>query len=207
MQNLSTLPLVGIIRGAGPDSISQVCRAAVEGGLRTLEITLNSPEPFAQIKAARAILEETIDLGAGTVLTVEEAKKAIDAGARFIVTPTIIPGVIRFCVDNQIPVIPGAMTPTECFTAHVAGATMVKVFPASVLGPDYFRLLHGPFPEIRLLPTGGINLENVADYLNAGARAVGVSSELFRKEWILDGDWESLKQEASRFVKAVTELQ
>ncbi len=206
MKNLSALPIVGVLRGGKPDSIARTCQAAVDGGLRTLEITLNGSEPFAQIKAARSALDDSIELGAGTVLTVEDAKRAVDAGAEFIVTPAVIPEVIQFCVESTVPVIPGAMTPTESFAAHSAGATMVKVFPASVLGPEYLMLLRGPFPDLRLLVTGGINLDNATDYLKAGAEAIGIGSELFRKDKIKKGDWESLKQKAARYVKTVTEF-
>ncbi len=203
MENLKELPLVGIIRGALPETINDICRAAVEGGLRTLEITLNSDEPYQQIRAARDGLESSIELGAGTVLSAEDAKQAIDAGAGFIVTPSVIPEVIRFCVDANIPVVPGAMTPTESFTAYLAGATMIKVFPATVLGPQYLKLLLGPFPEFQLLPTGGINLDNAEDFLGAGAKAVGVGGDLFRIDWMKAGDCESLKQEAARYVSLV----
>jgi 2-dehydro-3-deoxyphosphogluconate aldolase/(4S)-4-hydroxy-2-oxoglutarate aldolase len=137
------------------------------------------------------------------VIYPESAQRAINAGAQFIVTPALVPEVIEYARNQNIPVFPGAMTPTEILMAHREGAEMVKVFPASCLGPGFIRSLQGPLPFIKLVPTGGVTVESVPEYFKAGAAAVGVGGELFRKEWLAKGDWESVTKTARQYVKAI----
>jgi len=202
MKFLSQVPVIGIIRGADTEAVKAAVKAAFEGGLRVMEITLNREDAFAQIAMIKADFKDRIDLGAGTVLDVKSAEKAIAAGAQFIVTPALIPEVIEYCVRRKIPVFPGAMTPTEILVAHRAGAEMVKVFPASVLGPGYIKSLLGPFPDLKLMPTGGVTPENAAEYFKAGAAAVGAGGELFKKEWLAKGDWEAIRDTAKKYIVA-----
>ena len=138
------LPIIGIIRGAGTEQMLLAVEVAVEAGLNTLEITLNRPEAITQLERLRRDFGVDLELGAGTVLTAEAAESAINAGAEFIVTPALLPEVIEVCRRRQVPVFPGAMTPTEILYAYRAGAAMVKVFPAGGLGPGYIKALRGP---------------------------------------------------------------
>jgi 2-dehydro-3-deoxyphosphogluconate aldolase/(4S)-4-hydroxy-2-oxoglutarate aldolase len=203
MKYLDQVPIVGIIRGAGKIAVEGSASAAFRAGLRTIEITLNHPDAIKQIGRLRIGFGEGIELGAGTVLDAASAEKAIAAGAEFIVTPAFLPEVIEYCRSRSVPVFPGSMSPTEVLAAHRAGAEMVKVFPASVLGPAYIRGLKAPFPDIRLIPTGGITIESVPEYFEAGADALGVGGELFRKEWMNSGNWAAIEESAKAFIKAV----
>ena len=205
MKYLDQTPIIGIIRGAETGEVEGAVAVALKGGLKTLEITLNRPEACGQIAQVKSRFGDEIELGAGTVLDAESAEKAIAAGAEFIVTPALLPEVIEYCKSHKVPVFPGAMTPTEILAAHRAGAEMVKVFPAGSLGPGYIKSLKGPFPEIRLMPTGGVTVESVPEYFQAGADAIGVGGELFKKEWMAQGDWAAIEDAASAYVKAIKE--
>lgn len=199
--------MIGILRGAETEALEGAVEAVVEAGILTLEITLNRPEAFQQIALIKDRFRDQIQLGAGTVLKMEAAQKAIKAGAEFIVTPALILEVIEFCRKRAIPVFPGAMTPSEILGAHLAGAEMVKVFPASVLGPQYIKSLRGPFPEIKLIPTGGVTLASVPEYFKAGANALGVGGEIFKKEWLERWRWQEIKDAAKKYVEAVQAAQ
>jgi len=206
MKFLSQTPLIGILRGADTKSVESAAEAVICAGLKTLEIALNRRDAFAQISLLKRKYGREIQLGAGTVLTAEDAEKAIDSGAEFIVTPALVMEVIETCKKNNTPVFPGAMTPSEILSAHLAGAEMVKVFPASVLGPAYIKSLRGPFPDIKLIPTGGITLESVSHYLTAGANALGVGSELFRKDWMELGNWNAIQEIAEKYIEAAQKI-
>jgi 2-dehydro-3-deoxyphosphogluconate aldolase/(4S)-4-hydroxy-2-oxoglutarate aldolase len=205
MKYLDEIPIVGIIRGAEGETADRAIEAAVAGGIRTLEITLNRDEAFEQISRIKNRFGDEISLGAGTVLDVAAAADAISAGAEFIVTPALLPEVIACCQNRSVVIYPGAVTPTEILAAHRAGAEMVKVFPAGRLGPEYIKSLKGPFPEIRLMPTGGIGLGAFIDFLEAGADAVGIGGDLFNREWLASGDWSAIEQTAQAYVSAVEE--
>ncbi len=204
MQYFDETPVIGVIRGADDEQIAGAVAAAMAGGLRTLEITLSREDAFDQIATTKARFGDEIDLGAGTVLDGEQAYQAVSVGAQFIVTPMLVMDVVEFCHDRDVPVILGAMTPTEVHAAHAAGADLVKVFPAGSLGPGYVKSLKGPFPEIPLLPTGGVTVENAADFFKAGAAGIGVGSELFRKDWLAAGDWDSVTATAKAYVDAAS---
>lgn len=169
--------IVAILRGCDPVNIVEISQALYEGGIRLLEITLNSPGALDAIQQVAAQFGDRMVIGAGTVLTVEEVKAAVTAGARFILSPSLDVEVIRFTRDLGAVSVPGAFTATEILTAYRAGANIVKVFPASV-GPAYFRDIRGPLPQIPLMPTGGVNLDNIRDFQKAGAVAFGVGSAL-----------------------------
>lgn len=171
--------ILGIIRGATIENIIPIIEASISGGIKNLEITLNSPNAIEQIKLA----SNQFNVGAGTVLTIKAAEAAVKAGAKFIVSPIADPEIINFCQDNQIPVYPGALTPSEVYRAWGLGATMVKVFPIkSVGGPDYIKELKGPFNNIKLLACGGVNAKNIKQYFAAGADAVAVGGSIFSQE-------------------------
>lgn len=202
MRYLNEIPILGIIRGAETNVALGACKSAIEAGLKTLEITLNVPDAFEQIYKIKMEFGSEIELGAGTVLDLDSAKKAISKGAEFIVSPALIPEVIEFCRDNSIPFFPGAFSPTEIFSAHKAGAEMVKIFPASSLGPGYIRSLKTPLPDIKLIPTGGVTLESVPEYFRAGASAIGVGGEIFKKEWLERKEFNSIRETAKAYINA-----
>jgi len=170
--------LIAILRGDFGNRWQQIADALVAGGVAALEITLNSPGALAGIRELKASGGNHVIVGAGTVLTAEQAQAAIDAGAEFIVAPDTDESMISVCVARNIPVMPGAYTATEIKRAYQLGATLVKVFPAP--GPDYIKAIRGPLDHIPLMVTGGVGLDNVADYFKAGAAAVGLGSNLVK---------------------------
>jgi 2-dehydro-3-deoxyphosphogluconate aldolase/(4S)-4-hydroxy-2-oxoglutarate aldolase len=155
------------------------------------------------IKQASEHLGDEVIMGAGTVLDPETARAAMLAGAQFIVTPTLNPATIELCKRYGIPVVSGALTPTEILNTWQAGADIVKVFPASLGGPAYIKSVLAPLPQVRLAPTGGVNAENAADFIRAGAVALGVGGNLVNKAAVASGDWDAITAEAERLVAAV----
>ena len=176
--------VIPVIRADSARAAGQVAAVLVESGLVVIEITMTVPDALTAIRSAVADLGATAIVGAGTVTTAEMAAQAIDAGAAFVVTPALAPGVIQTARKRGVPVIAGALTPTEIMAAIDAGADWVKVFPASAVGgPAYLKALRGPFPSLQLVPTGGVTLESVGPYIQAGAAAVGVGGELIRADF------------------------
>lgn len=176
--------VVAIARRLDPAVVGPIADALAQGGIGAFELTLNEPETDAlrAIEAAAAHVTTSglpLDVGAGTVLSLESAQRALDAGATFLVAPHLDLEVAAWATARGVPMLPGAATPTEVLAAWRAGAAAVKVFPASVLGPAFLRELHGPFPDIPLQPTGGITVDSAADFIRAGAVAVGMGSWLF----------------------------
>jgi 2-dehydro-3-deoxyphosphogluconate aldolase/(4S)-4-hydroxy-2-oxoglutarate aldolase len=204
IEGLSAVPLIGIIRGYPAEAAIRAARLAAEAGLRALEVTLDSPDAISVIQfMSRA--ESNITVGAGTVTTLERARAALSAGARFVVSPTTSVEVIRLCADSGVPAIPGAATPTEIRTALDGGASAVKLFPAKQLGGvDYLHAVRAPLDNPPLVPTGGITLGNVAGYLKAGAVAVGAGSSMFPPAIPREETWSELEALLSRWVEAVT---
>jgi len=192
-------PVIGILRGVKEESLQGVAEASIAGGLRFLEITLNTANSFHLIKKAT---EQFFDLtvGAGTVLSVEEAKKAFDSGAKFIVAPDFEEEVAAFCVENKLAYFPGALTPTEIQRAWKSGATMVKVFPASQMGPEYFKQIKGPFDKIKLIAVGGVNPGNIKKYLGAGADAVALGGSIYSVERMENGRFSEIQKDIEEFM-------
>jgi 2-dehydro-3-deoxyphosphogluconate aldolase / (4S)-4-hydroxy-2-oxoglutarate aldolase len=174
--------VVAIARRLDVAAIRTTCDALLQGGIRAFELTLNEPEAAALDALAAAVRHvegSGLVVGAGTVLSIDAARRAVDAGAAFLVAPHIDPEVVTWAAGRGVPMFPGAATPTEALTAWRAGAAGVKVFPASSLGTAFVREMRGPFPDLPLVPTGGISAENAAAYVDAGAVAVGIGSWLF----------------------------
>ena len=192
-------PVIGILRGVKEESLQGVAEASIAGGLQFLEITLNTADSLHLIKKAT---EQFIDLtvGAGTVLSVEEAKKAFDSGAKFIVAPDFEEEVAAFCVENKLAYFPGALTPTEIQRAWKSGATMVKVFPASQMGPEYFKQIKGPFDKIKLIAVGGVNPGNIKKYLGAGADAVALGGSIYSVERMENGRFLEIQKDIEEFM-------
>jgi len=191
-------PIIGIMRNLPVDKILHIASLYAEEGFTNLEITVNSAGASKLISELANRFKDVINIGAGTVCTAVELEIALSAGAAFIVTPIVNEEIIQKCVSMAIPVFPGAYTPTEIYRAHVLGAAMIKVFPASVLGAAYIRELSGPFPHLKLLPTGGISLENMNDFIKAGAKGLGIGSQLFPSKIIEQERWDALRE---RFAK------
>jgi 2-dehydro-3-deoxyphosphogluconate aldolase / (4S)-4-hydroxy-2-oxoglutarate aldolase len=180
LADLKSAPVVAILRR--PRVNIAVCAGALlRAGVRFIEVTIDSPAAIPFLESGAKDFKGAL-FGAGTVTVPDLAEKAIQAGARFLVTPNFNPEVIRVARSHGIPIFSGAMTPTEIFSAYQAGAEVIKVFPAATLGSVYFKELRGPFPEIPLMATGGINVENAPDFFAAGATALGVGSSLTLKD-------------------------
>lgn len=197
-------PLIGVLRKVPSRIIQQVVEAAIKGGLKVFEITVDHPDALKQISLIKNEFSADCTLGAGTVLSIDDAKSALEAGAEFIVSPALIPSVIKFGKCHQVPVFSGAFTPTEVFSAQQAGADMVKIFPASILGPGFIKNLKGPFPEIKLMPTGGISVEQIGEYFQAGASVVGVGSELFQKTWLNESNFKAIEEMTRKYLQAIS---
>lgn len=192
------LPLVGILRGFRADQIKPIVDACIAGGLTNLEITMNTDGAADQIRIAIEAADGRVNIGAGTVTSTARLNEALSAGAAYIITPAVIPDIINQCREQKIPVIPGAFSPTEVWQAWEAGATMVKLFPADQGGPAYAKSLKGPFPEIRLMATGGVSLDTIEDYLKAGVEGFGLGSPLFKRDKVDAGDWAWIAEQVRR---------
>lgn len=188
------MPVVGIMRNISPESMNILTALYLEAGLTTLEITMNSEGAVNTLAELSKKYGTKLNIGAGTVLTLEELNRALSAGAQFIVTPVLNEAVIKSCVKVGIPVFPGAYTPTEIYKAWEMGAGMVKVFPASKLGVAYIKEVLAPMRFLKLLPTGGVTLENCLDFLKEGAAGVALGSNLFPQKLIQDRKWDELKE-------------
>jgi 2-dehydro-3-deoxyphosphogluconate aldolase / (4S)-4-hydroxy-2-oxoglutarate aldolase len=181
MDVLSTIKedkLIAIIRGSEPEDALQIARALYAGGVRAIEITLNSPNALVSIEKVSKELGDKIVVGAGTVLDPESARSALIAGAQFILSPSLNADTIKMTKRYGAISIPGAFTPTEILSAYEEGGDIIKVFPSTSLGPDFVKDIHGPLPHIPLLPTGGVDLSNIAEYIQKGAAGVGLGSSL-----------------------------
>src|SRR6185295_2445295 len=196
------MPIVGILRFFKRAEVEKLVPASMEGGLTTIEVTMNSAGAEDLIKLTCDLMGKKGNVGAGTVTTIEALDRALAAGASFIVTPAVLPDVIQACVERKVPVMPGAMAPTEILTAWRLGAMMVKVFPADQLGPGHLKAVKAPFPEIPLMPTGGVTVETLPAFKKAGADAVGVGSPLFDPRQVAAGNWDWFREQAARFAEA-----
>lgn len=203
VERFARLPVVGIVRGVESGALPLLAESAVHAGLEFIEITLNTPNPYQKIGELRRLGGASLIVGAGTVLTTEELTRSLDVGAQFIVSPVLVPEVVERCVALGIPVFPGAFTPQEVFQAFRAGATMVKLFPAQLHGPAYFRELRGPFQNIPLLACGGVRVSNIREYFESGAQAVAVGGSIFARALKSDGDFPALRRELTEVVQAV----
>lgn len=196
-------PALGILRGINPEQLDRTFETIIASGLKHVEITLNTPEALTLIETAVVKYSELVCVGAGTVLSAEDAKKARHFGSRFIVAPTLNEEVANYCSIEGIPYFPGALTPTEIENCWKAGATMVKVFPASRFGPDYFKEIKGPFNEIKLMAVGGIRFENIMDYLKAGASALAFGGSIFSTERLKLGEFSKINQDLKEFLSEI----
>jgi 2-dehydro-3-deoxyphosphogluconate aldolase / (4S)-4-hydroxy-2-oxoglutarate aldolase len=191
---------VVVIRLKEPDKLRAVVDAIAEGGIRALEVTMTVPGAVELIRQLAPSLPPGFVLGAGTVLDPATALRVIEAGAQFVVSPVLRVPVIDACGAAGVPVMPGCFTPTEILEAWDAGADVVKVFPATTLGPTYLKDIRGPLPQVKLMPTGGVTLDNAGDWIRAGAVAVGVGTALLDSKAIAAGEYKTLRANAERIV-------
>jgi 2-dehydro-3-deoxyphosphogluconate aldolase/(4S)-4-hydroxy-2-oxoglutarate aldolase len=198
--------IVAIVRSPDGGKIVDVCRALVDGGVTTVEITMTVPDAVDVLRQVRRTLGDRVLLGAGTVLDPETARAVILAGAEFVVSPVVNLDVIKLCRRYGKLVMPGAFTPTEILAAWEAGADVVKVFPADPLGPGFFRAIRGPLPQVRLMPTGGVDLTTTAEYLRAGACCLGVGTQLVEPRAVAAGDFDRLRELAAEYVEVVRQV-
>ncbi len=196
------LPVVGILRSFKLADIERLVPASIAGGLRNIEITMNSEGAEELISRACTLVGDQANVGAGTVTSIPLLERALTAGASFIVTPTLVPEVIEACVLRGIPVMPGALSPTEIAEAWDLGATIVKLFPAEALGPGYIKAVKAPLPHIPLMPTGGVSVATLQDFKRAGADAFGVGSPLFDPKQVAAENWDWFRIQAERFAQA-----
>lgn len=196
--------VVAVIRGATPESIISIGNALKDGGVTALEITMETPRAASVVEAAAAYFGDEVLVGAGTVLDPETARVAILSGAKFIFSPTVRKETITMAKRYGVISVPGAFTPTEILTAYEYGADLIKVFPADAFGPSYLKNIAGPLPHIPLMPTGGVDLHNTADYMKAGAVAVGVGSTLVNtKKPLTEDALFNMKEKAADFINEV----
>jgi 2-dehydro-3-deoxyphosphogluconate aldolase/(4S)-4-hydroxy-2-oxoglutarate aldolase len=195
--------VVAVIRMKDPARLRAVVDALAEGGVRALEVTMTVPGAVELIRKLAPTLSGEFLLGAGTVTDAATAAAVIAAGARFIVSPVFRPEIVRACHDRDVPAIPGCFSPTEILNAHEAAADIVKVFPATMLGPQFIKDVRGPLPQVRLMPTGGVSLDNAGEWIRAGAAAVGVGSALLDAAAIESGRFEVITANARRIVDGV----
>jgi len=203
MELIQKTGVIAIMRAKSSDQLLAAADAIKAGGVQAIEVTMTTPGALDVVRQATERYGSDVLFGAGSVLDPESARAAILAGAQFVVCPTLNLKTIEICHRYAIPVVPGAYTPTEILTAWEAGADMVKVFPASVGGPDYIKALKGPLPQIKLVPVGGVELDNTADFIRAGAEAVGVGSALVSQKLLDTGDFAALTERARRFCQEV----
>jgi 2-dehydro-3-deoxyphosphogluconate aldolase/(4S)-4-hydroxy-2-oxoglutarate aldolase len=194
--------LIAIIRAASSANVPDAARALWAGGVRVMEVTLNTPGALRAVEAIRAALPQML-CGAGTILQPADAIAAIEAGAQFIITPTLQLDTIDVCNARGVPIAPGCASPAEALAAHRAGAAFIKIFPGATFNLPHVGALLGELPDLRLVPTGGLTPENARGFFDAGCAAVAVGSNLAGREVLESADWPSLTAAARRFVNAV----
>jgi 2-dehydro-3-deoxyphosphogluconate aldolase/(4S)-4-hydroxy-2-oxoglutarate aldolase len=201
--HLERLGVVAVIRLKDPEQVRAVVDALAAGGVRALELTLTVPRAVDLIRELAAVIPDGFLLGAGTVTDAATARTVIDAGASFVVGPVFRSDVIGVCHELDVPAIPGCFSPTEILAAHEAGADIVKVFPATALGPQYIRDVRAPLPQVRLMATGGVTVDNAGDWIRAGAVVVGLGSALVDARALESRRFDLIRANAQRAVASV----
>ncbi|HUR54675.1 MAG TPA: bifunctional 4-hydroxy-2-oxoglutarate aldolase/2-dehydro-3-deoxy-phosphogluconate aldolase [Gemmataceae bacterium] len=203
LQRVVDCGIVAVVRFADPGPLVEVVKALAAGGVTVAEVTFTVPNALDVIREAKRQLGDRVLLGAGTVLDTETCRAALLAGAEFIVSPSLNLDVIKMCRRYDKLVMPGAFTPTEVVTAWEAGADVVKVFPADVVGPAFFKALRGPLPQVKLMPTGGVDLNTAGEFLKAGAVCLGVGGQLVDAKAVAAGDFAKITSLAQQYIEIV----
>ena len=198
--------IAAVVRADSAELASRAIESALEGGVNVIEVTFTVPGALEIIRELARTKSDDVILGAGTVTTPELAADAVGAGAQFLVSPNTNLDVIAVAREADIPVFPGALTPTEVFTAWQAGGDVIKIFPANAVGPSYFKDLHGPFPGVPLMPTGGVDLSTARTWLEHGAVALGVGGALIDRKLMAQGDFAQITERARKFRQIITDF-
>ena len=194
--------IIAVVRAQKAEQVIPLSEALLAGGVIAIEITMTTPNAIAAIREARQKLGERALIGVGTVLDLNTCRSALEAGAEFVVTPVLRPEFVPVVHAADKALMLGAYTPTEAQIAHEAGADFIKIFPADTLGPGYIKGIRAPLPHLRIVPTGGVDVHNIADFLNAGCAALGVGSSLVSAKILQDANWPELTRKAAAFVAA-----
>ncbi|MCU6794653.1 MULTISPECIES: bifunctional 4-hydroxy-2-oxoglutarate aldolase/2-dehydro-3-deoxy-phosphogluconate aldolase [Paenibacillus] len=197
LQWIEKTRIIAIVRGVEERHINDLSQALLDGGIRAMEITLNTSGALSMITKLQAQFGDHMYIGAGTVLDMEDAKQAIEAGASYIVTPNTDEDVIRYAVEQGVPIFPGAMTPTEIVKAWKAGATAVKIFPGASLGLAYIKELQGPLNHIPMVAVGGVNEANIGQFIQAGCYGLGIGGSLINLQEIAAGNFSWIRDKAA----------
>ena len=206
VDKITELKAVAVIRMEDPSKLIRVAEAIHNGGVKAIEITMTVPNAIETIALASKEIGNKVLIGVGSILTPEMALKAIDAGAQYVVSPIFKSEIIKTSHDNNIPAMPGTFTPTEAQMAYEAGADIIKLFPADVLGMNFIKGIKAPMPHLKVMPTGGVSLTNAGDWLNAGACAVGVGSALLDKQAIHNENYSVLTENAKLIMKSINSV-
>jgi 2-dehydro-3-deoxyphosphogluconate aldolase / (4S)-4-hydroxy-2-oxoglutarate aldolase len=203
LNQIKSLGLLAVIRGPSAELTVKMVDALIEGGVKGIEITYSTPDAESVVRILHEKHGNDIVIGLGTLTRPDQVQSAKSAGAEYLVSPISEPSLVKAMVASDLLVMAGALTPTEVFQVFQLGSDVVKIFPGSVTGPSYLKALHGPFPQIPLMPTGGVSLSNIPEWFAAGAVAVGVGSELCPPDLARQGKFTEISQRAAEFVKAV----
>ena len=205
VERLCRRGIIAVVRAKSSQQLLEVARCLLAGGVDCIEITMTTPDALEVIRRCREAMGDEALIGVGSVLSGQIARQAIQAGAQYVVSPILDAGMIAAAHEADVPAVPGAFSPTEIHTATQAGADVVKVFPATRLGPGFFKDLLAPMPHLKLLPTGGVNLDTAGDFIKAGGVTLAVGSALVDKQALATGDMDKIRSLAERFVKAVAD--
>ncbi len=203
LKRIKEIGLLAVIRGPSKDLTIEMVKALVSGGVIGIEITYTTPQAEEVVSELKKFYADEIILGMGTVTAPEQTVMAKQAGANFLVSPICDPELVKAMVASGLVTMAGALTPTEIFQAYQAGVDVIKVFPGSLTGPGYLKAIHGPFPYIDLMPTGGVSKDNIQDWFEAGAVAVGIGSELCPKSLVTSGKFDEISKLATEFSQIV----
>jgi len=203
---LKQIGLIAIVRARSAGQVLPLAEALIAGGMKAIEITFTTPDAPKAIREVHSHFGKSAVVGAGTILKEEQLEKAIDAGAQFAVSPILSPYLVKPCHLAGCPIMLGAYSPTEAQRAFEAGSDMVKIFPADTLGPAFIKALRAPLPHLPIVPTGGVNLDTMEAFLNAGCHALGVGSSLISSAILQNDDWPQLEQRTNAFTEKLADL-
>lgn len=203
LKNIADFPIIAVLRNLPEAQTLKVIESLLEGGVHTIEVTFGENNPAQIIKATKNEFQNDVFVGAGTVLNTEHVKIAVDAGAQFAFSPIYSEEVVLLSLENDIISIPGCYSPTEIYEAHQLGAQAIKIFPATALGPNFIKDIKAPMPFLNIIPTGGINKDNIVSYFHAGALAVGLGSSLVNKEMVESNNFNQITLRAKELINLI----